>query len=73
MANVVRYSDEEKARVKVALEANRTPDGTYNIKATSRETGVSRGTISTWIKKWDVGRAVRGNAGGTTRLSAISW
>lgn len=54
MANVVRYSDEEKARVKVALEANRHPDGTFNVKRTSIETGVSRGTIATWIRKWEL-------------------
>lgn len=43
-----KYTAADKARVYVLLTVN-----DRNIKRTSEETGVSRGTILNWVKSWD--------------------
>lgn len=48
MARRTTYTDEELARLYVALTAN---DG--NVKRTARDTGVPESTVRSWKQKWE--------------------
>lgn len=43
-----RFTDEEKAKTKVILDANNG-----NVAKTAREMGISRETVQKWKQKWD--------------------
>lgn len=49
MAGKARYSDEDKARVYVALSAN-----DQNVKRTARETGVPESTVRSFKKQFEL-------------------